>query len=97
MAITVIARITVKEGKMPEAIPVLKEIVQKIKQSEPGCVHYIPHTINGPKGKNKIIFYEKYADKEAFDNHNKNLKANMAPLNPFLEPGLEIDVCSEIL
>jgi len=97
MTITLIAKINVKEGKMPEAISLLKEIVPNIKQSEPGCLEYVPHVVSGQKNKNTILFYEKYADKEAFDHHNKNLKTNMAKLNPILEPGIQIDVCSEIL
>ncbi len=97
MAITLIARVSVKEGKMPEAIAVLKEIAPIIKQSEPGCLAYVPHVVSGQKSKNMIVFYEKYADKAALDYHNKNLMKNMAKLNPLLEPGMQVDLCSEIL
>ncbi|MFX1397536.1 MAG: putative quinol monooxygenase [Promethearchaeota archaeon] len=97
MSVTLIVKIRVKEGKMDEAISLLKVMVPKIKESEPGCLEYVPYTIKGPENENLIVFYEKYADKEAFDLHNKNLKTNMAEFNKILEPDVEINVCSEIL
>jgi len=93
--ITLIATIKVKEGKMDEAIEVLKEAVPKIKDSEPGCVNYVPHTIKGLD--NAIIFYEKYKDKEALKEHNKNLPKSLAKLLPLLEPGMDVKTCFEIL
>ena len=97
MAITIIAIINVKEGKMKEAIEQLKTIVPKVLNSEPGCLSYIPHIVKGSKNKNKILFYEKYKDKEAFNVHNTNLPKTITPLQPFLEPGMKIFQCSEIL
>ena len=97
MAITIIAIINVKEGKMEEAIEQLKTIVPNVLNSEPGCLAYIPHVLKGSKNKNKILFYEKYQDKEAFNVHNTNLPKTIAPLQPFLEPGMEIFQCTEIL
>jgi quinol monooxygenase YgiN len=96
MPITLIATIKVKEGNMEEAITVLKEIVPKIKNSEPGCLEYIPHTVKGPKDKNTIIFYEKYADEKALKLHMANLGKNMAKLTPLLEPGMDLKTCFEI-
>ncbi|MBN1801915.1 MAG: antibiotic biosynthesis monooxygenase [Candidatus Lokiarchaeota archaeon] len=95
MTITIIARVVVKEGKMEEAISILKKVIPKIKASEPGCLEYITHTVQ--KEKNVILFYEKYANKEAFEAHNKNLRTNMVEFNPLLEPGAIIEVCSEII
>ncbi|GAG80831.1 unnamed protein product, partial [marine sediment metagenome] len=43
--VTIIATLKVKEGKLDEAIEVLKEIVPQIKASEPGTLEYIPHTV----------------------------------------------------
>ena len=95
MMITLIATIKVKEGKMDEAIEVLKETVPKIKASEPGCVNYVPHTVKGLD--NTIIFYEKYKDKEALKEHSKNLPKSLAKLLPLLEPGMDVKTCFEIL
>ncbi|MFX1311051.1 MAG: putative quinol monooxygenase [Promethearchaeota archaeon] len=95
MTISLIATVRVKENKLEEAIEILKEIVPKIKESEPGLLEYIPHTVR--KDPNAIIFYEKYADDEAFKQHNKNLSKNMADLSPLLEPGTDVKMLKEIL
>ena len=97
MTITIIATIKVKEGMMDDVKAALKEIVPKIKASEPGLIEYIPHTVKGRKDKNTIIFYEKYADKAALDIHMVNLGKNTAPLQPFLEPGMDLKTCEEII
>ena len=97
MAITIIATLKVKEGKMEEVKEVLKEVVPKIKASEPGCLEYIPHTVKGSKEKNTIVFYEKYEDDQALKTHMANLGKNMAKLGPLLEPGMDMKTCFEIL
>ena len=93
--ISLIATIKVKEGKMDEAIEALKEAVPKIKESESGCLEYIPHTVKGLE--NTIIFYEKYRDKEALKVHNNNLPKSLANFLPLLEPGMDVKTCFEIL
>ena len=97
MTITIIASVKVKEGKMDDAKAALKEIVPKIKAAEPGLLEYIPHTVKGRKEKNTIIFYEKYADDDALKVHMTNLGKNMAPFQVFLEPGMDMKTCSEII
>jgi len=82
--VTLIATVEVKEGKMQEAIEVLKEIVPQIKASEPGTIEYIPHTVKGRENKNKIIFYERYEDGEAMKTHMTNLANSAAKLTPLL-------------
>ena len=93
--ITLIATLKIKEGKMEEAINALKEIVPKIKSSEPGCLEYIPHTVRGDE--NTIIIYEKYSDKDALKLHSANLMKNMEKLFPLLEPGMDVKTCYEII
>jgi quinol monooxygenase YgiN len=93
--ITLIAKLKVKEGKMNEAIALLKEIVPNIKSAEPGCIEYIPHTVRGED--NVIIIYEKYQDKEALKTHSSNLAKSLEKLFPILEPGIEIKTCTEII
>lgn len=97
MTITIIATVHVKEGKMDEAKEILKEIVPKIRENEPGLLEYMPHTVKGKKEKNTIIFYEKYQDKAAFREHTANLGKSLAPLMPLLEPGMDAKTCFEIL
>lgn len=93
--ITLIATVRVKTGNMEKAIEALKEVIPKIKESEPGCLQYIPHTIK--EEENSIIFYEVYADSDALKQHNKNLGKNMAKLGPLLEPGIDAKICHEIV
>ncbi len=96
--ISLIATIHVKNGNMEKAIEVLKEIVPKIRESESGCLEYIPHTVKGEEFKNTIIFYEKYADEEALKLHMANLGKNMEKFAPLLEPGRpELKTCFEII
>ena len=93
--ITLVATLKVKDGKIEEAIKVLKEIVPKVKASEPGCLEYIPHTVRGDE--KTIIFYEKYSDKDALKLHSANLMNNMGKLFPLLEPGMDVKTCYEII
>jgi quinol monooxygenase YgiN len=93
--ITIIAKLKVKEGKMDEAIQLLRDIVPTIKSAEPGCIEYIPHTVRGEE--NVILLYEKYRDKDALKVHSSNLAKSMEKLFPLLEPGMEIKTCTEII
>ena len=95
--VTVIASVKVKEGKMEEAIEVLKEIVPKVKETEPDTLEYVAHTVKGVKEKRTIIFYEKYADGNALRLHMANLGKNMEKFTPLLEPGLDMKTCFEIV
>ena len=93
--IILIAKVKVKEGKMDEAVKALKEIVPKIKEAEPGCLVYIPHTVRGED--NAIIFYEKYQDQEALKVRSGNLQKSLEKLLPLLEPGMDVKTCYEIV
>jgi quinol monooxygenase YgiN len=93
--ITIIASLKVKAGNMDQAIELLKEIVPKIREAEPGCLEYMPHKVRGEE--NTILMYEKYQDKEALKIHSGNLATSLEKLFPLLEPGMEIKTCFEIL
>jgi quinol monooxygenase YgiN len=93
--ITIIATMKIKEGKMDEAVGILKGIVENIRKSEPGCLAYIPHTVRGQD--TTIIFYEKYQDKEALKTHSANLPKAMEKIIPMMEPGTDIKTCYEIM
>jgi len=95
--VTIIASVQVKDGKMEEAKEVLKEIVAKIKETEPGCLEYIPHTVKGRKEKNTILFYEKYEDDAAMNLHMANLGKTLEKFLPLLIPGMDTKICTEIL
>jgi quinol monooxygenase YgiN len=93
--ITLIVTVKVNAGKMDEAVEVLREIVPKIKEAEPGCLVYIPHRVRGED--NTIIFYEKYRDQEALKVHSSNVPKSLEKLLPLLEPGMDIKTCYEIV
>ena len=95
MTISIIATIHIKEGKMEEAKEVLKEIVPKVRASEPGLLAYIPHTVKDQE--NTIVWYEKYKDGDAIKAHMANLGKNMAKLQPLLEKGMDLKTCFEIV
>ncbi len=94
---TIIATLKVKSGKMDEALQVLREDIPKMRQAEPGCLAYIPHTVKGEGNDHTIVSYEKYADKDALKLHSQNLPVSLARLLPLLEPGMEIKTCVEAL
>jgi quinol monooxygenase YgiN len=94
--VTLIATLKIKEGKMKEAIQILKEMAANIKASETGTLEYIPHTVKGEGLENTIIFYEKYKNDEAAKIHRKNLSKTASKLSPLLEPGMDIKTCEEI-
>ena len=92
-----IATFKVKEGMMEKAIEALKEIVPKVRESEPGCLQYVALTVKGRKNKDTIMFYENYKDDEAVATHNKNVGTTLAKLLPLCEPGLDLKTCFEII
>ncbi len=93
--ITLIATLKIKEGKMNEAVEVLKTAVPGILKNEPGCLAYVPHSVRGED--HTIIIYEKYRDKEALKLHSANLPKTLEKLLPLLEPGMDIKNCTELL
>ncbi len=93
--ITLIATMKVKEGKMDEVKEKLKVIVPYVKKTESGCLEYIPHIVKNED--NMIIFYEKYRDKEALKIHSANFMENFKDVMPFLEPGMDLKTCFEIV
>jgi len=87
----------VKEGMMEKAIEIIKELVSKVREAEPGCIQYVAHTVKGRKNENTIIFYENYEDYKALRAHLKNVRTMLAKLLPLCEPGLDTKTCFEII
>ena len=94
---TVIAVLKVKEGKMNEAVKVLRALIPQVRKAERGTITYVPRTIEGIKEKNSILFYEKYKDNTALQTHGANLAKSLAKLMPLLDPGMDIKLCNEIV
>ncbi|MHA1378263.1 MAG: putative quinol monooxygenase [Candidatus Helarchaeota archaeon] len=95
--VSLIATFQVKEGKMEEVIELLKGIVPQVRNNEPGCLAYIPHIVKGKKNKNTIIFYEKYKDKAAVDQHSANFPKLFEQVFPLLQGGIDLKTCEEII
>jgi quinol monooxygenase YgiN len=47
-------------------LELLRELA-KASRAEPGCVNYVPHTIDGEP--DTVIIYEQYADQKAVEAH----------------------------
>jgi len=93
-----IATFKVKEGMMEQAIEVCKEVVLKVRESEPGCLQYVALTVKGIKNKNTIIFYEDYKDDDALQEHVKHIGPTLAKkLLPLCEPESDFKTCFEII
>ncbi len=66
-----VATIKVKEDKVEEAKALFAKLAQDVNANEPGTLAYIPH--QRADEPTTFLFYEKYADEEAFKTHGANL------------------------
>ena len=89
MAHVIMATLKIKDGKLDEAIKILKEFTAWVKQNEPGTLQYAVHKAKG-KEKNTIIVYERYKDSEAFALHGKHLNDRAGGLMALLDGKLDI-------
>jgi quinol monooxygenase YgiN len=65
----VVAKLKVKAGCEAEAEAALRKHIDYVKREEPGTLVYLLH--RGRKDAGTFLFYERYADSEAFDRHGK--------------------------
>ncbi len=68
--LTITSLVQAIEGKENELKKELIEFIKKVK-SEKGTVVYDLHRIKNKKG--SFFFYEKFTDKNAFNNHNTSI------------------------
>lgn len=66
--ISVVARITVKEGQGASFEKVAKELQAQVNANEPGCEYYALHKSDDP---NVYVFIERYKDQAAIETHRK--------------------------
>jgi quinol monooxygenase YgiN len=84
MTITIVAKLTAAEGKADQLKAALTEMVANVKANEAGkATMYSLHTSDSEP--NMFMFYEQYADNEAFDAHGKT--AHMAAMGGKLRDG----------
>ncbi|MDE0886221.1 MAG: putative quinol monooxygenase [Myxococcota bacterium] len=91
---SVIATIKVKEEKVDEARTFLKNLAAETMANEAGTLAYIAHQSKDDPA--TFIFYEKYADDEAFGIHGKNLASKNAEFADFLAGRPEITFVDEL-
>jgi quinol monooxygenase YgiN len=66
----VVAKLKVKLGREAEAEAAFRKQIEFVTGEEPGTLAYLLH--RGRKDKSTYLFYERYADAEAFDRHGKS-------------------------
>ncbi len=91
---SVIATIKVKEDKIEEAKTFLKNLAAETLDNEAGTLAYIPHQKKDDP--TTFIFYEKYADEDAFGIHGKNLASKNAAFGELLAGRPEITFVDEL-
>lgn len=69
MAISLIAKLTVQDGKNEEFENIFKELEQAVRTNEPGNLFY---SCNRADNANEYIVLEQYVDQEAVDAHGKS-------------------------
>lgn len=93
--VSVIAKLSIKEGKVEEAIAAVKELMVQVAREE-GTLLY---TLNrDPSNPNTLVIMERYKDKGAFDVHTStpHFKAFFAKSKAFIGGRPEISVMEEI-
>jgi quinol monooxygenase YgiN len=67
--IAIIARMKMQAGKEDEALDVVRTMADAVEANEPKALAYVCH--RNQKDPAEIIFFEVYADDEAFATHNQ--------------------------
>ncbi len=87
----------IKEGKMEEAFEISRELVDHVKDSDPGLLNMFAYTVKGRKNKNKLVFVENYVDGDALNRLTANAQdlPNYRKLGQHLET-VEVLRCTSI-
>jgi len=92
----VVAKIKVKSGHEADAEAAFRKQIDYVKREEPGTLLYVMH--RGRKDRSTFLFYEKYADAEAFDRHGKStgMQELFRALQPLLDGPPSIELYDEV-
>ena len=96
MAIAVAAKIKAKAGSEAQVEAAFREMITKVRASEPGTLSYILHkSVQDPT---VFYFYETYADQASFDAHGKtaHMKEMGGKIGPHLDGRPEVLVLNEL-
>jgi quinol monooxygenase YgiN len=91
---SVIATIKVKQDKVDEARKFLADLARSVQQDEPGTLAYVAHQRKDDP--TTFVFYEKYADDEAFATHGANLRKVGAQFATLLDGAPDIVLVEEL-
>ncbi|MCP4037481.1 MAG: antibiotic biosynthesis monooxygenase [bacterium] len=91
---TVVANLKVKEDKIEEAKVALKQLSEETLAAEEGTLVYAVHQRQDDP--TIFVFYEKYADDEAFKIHGKNLASKGALFAGILAGAPEIIMLEDV-
>lgn len=92
----VVAKIKVKPGCEAQAEEAFRRQIDFVRREEPKTLRYLMH--RGRKDGAVFLFYEKYADAEAFDRHGKSsaMQELFKTLTPLLAGAPSIELYDEI-
>jgi quinol monooxygenase YgiN len=92
----VVAKIKVKQGHEADAESAFRKQIDFVEREEPGTLLYLLH--RGRKDRSTFLFYEKYADAEAFDRHGKSaaIQELFRTLQPLLDGPPTIELYDEL-
>ncbi|MGH7812765.1 MAG: putative quinol monooxygenase [Candidatus Binataceae bacterium] len=97
MPITIIAKLKVKPGSEAAFEAAAKEMIEKVKTSEPGTLAYILHKNSADP--TEFIYYENYQDQAALAAHSgsEQMKAFGAKIGGLLGGRPEISMLTEVV
>jgi quinol monooxygenase YgiN len=93
---TVVAKIKVKTGREAEAEQAFRKQIDYVSREEPGTLVYLLH--RSRKDPATFLFYERYADSQAFDRHGKSkaMQELFGVLQPILDAPPAIELYEEL-
>ena len=93
--ITVIARMTAKDGDGPALEQVMAELAGQVRAKEQGCALYQLCKTQEP---HKYVMIERYADQQALSTHTQTeyFRAAMPKLGALLEGRAQIELLTEV-
>jgi quinol monooxygenase YgiN len=96
MSVSLIAKLKAKAGSEAKLEAAFKDMIKQVRAAEPGCEAYIVH--KSAKDPLQYIWFEKYADQAAFDNHRKtdHMKAMFPRISPMLDGAPELEMMTEL-
>jgi quinol monooxygenase YgiN len=92
----VVAKLKVKAGCEAAAEAAFRKQIDFVTREEPKTLLYVMH--RGRKDPTMFLFYEKYADPEAFDRHGKSsaMQELFRTLTPLLDGAPQIELFEEL-